>query len=139
KFAELCHENGLLVQNESAGPSRSASMSMDALKNLGRSDLPGAEFWLGIRHDEPDGLSEKLTYWTRRLDDGYNKVCKMVASAAHIYGKPLVSAESFTTYRHWMDAPATLKQSVDRAFCEGINRVLVHTSTATRPRDGKPG
>lgn len=139
KFAELCHENGLLVQNESAGPSRSASMSMDGMKNLGRSDLPTGEFWLGIKHDEPDGLSENLSYWTRRLDDGYNKVCKMVASAAHIYGKPLASAESFTTYRHWKDSPATLKQSTDRAFCEGINRILIHTSTATRPQDGKPG
>jgi hypothetical protein len=28
---------------------------------------------------------------------------------------------------------------LDRAYCEGINRIAIHTSTATRPHDGKPG
>ncbi|MDR2037141.1 MAG: glycosyl hydrolase [Bacteroidales bacterium] len=137
RFAELCHEHGLQVQNESAGPSRSGTMCMDTLKNLGRSDLPAGEFWLGIKHDQEGGL--KLPYGESRLERNQNKVTKMVASAAHIYGKNLVTTESYTTYRHWMDSPATLKQSTDRAFCEGVNRILVHTSTATRPEDGKPG
>ena len=139
RFAELCHENNLLVQNESAGPSRSGTMCMDGLKNLGRSDYPTGEFWLGIRHDEEGGLDEKLGYGPTRLEGGQNKVTKMVASAAHIYGKKYASAESFTSYRHWLDSPETLKPATDRAFCEGINRILIHTSTATRPEDGKPG
>lgn len=139
RFAQLCHENGLSVQNESAGPSRSGTMCMDGLKNLGRSDYPTGEFWLGIRHDEEGGLDEKLGYGTTRLEGGQNKVTKMVASASHIYGKKYASAESFTTYRHWLDSPETLKPATDRAFCEGINRILIHTSTATRPEDGKPG
>ncbi len=63
----------------------------------------------------------------------------MVASASHIYGKETASAEAFTSYRHWADAPAQLKQALDRAFCEGINRIAIHTSTASRPSDGKPG
>lgn len=137
RFAELCHGNGLLVQNESAGPSRSGTMCMDGLKNLGRSDLPAGEFWLGIKHDEEGGLD--LPYGQSRLERGQNKVTKMVASAAHIYGKNLVTAESYTTYRHWMDCPASLKQATDRAFCEGVNRLMIHTSTATRPEDGLPG
>lgn len=139
RFAELCHENGLQVQNESAGPSRSGTMCMDGLKNLGRSDYPTGEFWLGIRHDEEGGLDEQLGYGTTRLEGGQNKVTKMVASATHIYGKKYASAEAFTTYRHWLDSPETLKPATDRAFCEGINRMLIHTSTATRPEDGKPG
>ncbi|HMR19149.1 MAG TPA: glycosyl hydrolase, partial [Sphingobacterium sp.] len=139
KFAELCHANGLLVQNEAAGPSRSGTMCMDGLKNLGRSDLPAGEFWLGIRHDEEGGLSDTLSYGESRLEGGQNKVCKMVASAAHIYGKTLVSAEAYTSYRHWQDSPGSLKQATDRAFCEGINRIMIHTSSATRPKDGKPG
>ena len=137
RFAELCHQNGLLVQNESAGPSRSGTMCMDALKNLGRSDLPSGEFWLGIKHDEPGGLTG--TYGPTRLERGQNKVTKMVSSAAHIYGKNLVAAEAYTTYRHWSDSPASLKQSTDRAFCEGVNRLMIHTSTATCPEDGLPG
>lgn len=139
RFAELCHENGLLVQNESAGPSRSGTMCMDGLKNLGRSDYPTGEFWLGIRHDEEGGLDEKLGYGVTRLERGQNKVTKMVASAAHIYGKKFASAESFTSFRHWLDSPETLKPPTDRAFCEGINRMIIHTSTAQRPEDGKPG
>jgi hypothetical protein len=139
RFAELCHEHGLLVQNEAAGPSRSGTMCMDGLKNLGRSDVPMGEFWLGLKHDEEGGLDDSLSYGVSRLEDGQNKVTKMTASAAHIYGKKTASAEAFTSFRHWTDYPGSLKQATDRAFCEGINRLMIHTSTATRPEDGKPG
>lgn len=138
-FADLCHKNGLLVQNEAAGPSRSGSICMDGLKNLGRSDHPMGEFWLGPKHDEEGGLSDALPYGKTRLENGQNKVTKMAASAAHIYGKKTVSAEAFTSHRHWLDYPSSLKQALDRAFCEGVNRIFIHTSTATRPEDGKPG
>lgn len=138
-FAKRCHENGMLVRNEAAGPSRSGTMCMDALKNLGKSDLPTGEFWLGLKHDEEGGLDEKQSYGVTRLEGGQNKVTKMVASAAHLYGKKTASAESFTSFRHWLDYPGNMKQAADRAFCEGINHFLVHTSTATRPEDGKPG
>lgn len=139
RFAELCHQHGLQAQNEAAGPSRSGTICMDGLQNLGRSDRPMGEFWLGLRHDEPGGLDPALGYGTTRLEDNQNKVTKMAASAAHIYGRKTASAEAFTTYRHWKDSPATLKPAADRAFCEGINRLVVHASTATRPEDGQPG
>lgn len=141
-FAELCHNNGVLMQNESAGPSRSSTVSIDGLKNLGRSDFPMGEFWLGINHDKEGGLSEELSFGLTRIiggADGQNINTKMVASASHIYGKQTASAEAFTSYRHWADAPSNLKQALDRAFCEGINRIALHTSTASRPSDGKPG
>jgi hypothetical protein len=139
RFAELCHDHGLQVQNEAAGPSRSGTICLDGLKNLGRSDLPMGEFWLGLRHDEPGGLEPSLGYGVTRLEDNQNKVTKMAASAAHIYGRKTASAESFTTMRHWKDSPATLKPAADRAFCEGINRLFVHASTCTRAEDGQPG
>jgi hypothetical protein len=138
-FAELCHAQGLEVQNESAGPSRSGTMCMDGLKNLGRSDRPMGEFWLGLRHDQAGGEDPKLEYGVSRLEDGQNKVTKMVSSAAHTYGRRTASAEAFTTNRHWLDYPATLKPAADRAFCEGINRLIIHESTATRAADGLPG
>ncbi|PST83387.1 glycosyl transferase family 2 [Pedobacter yulinensis] len=139
RFAELCHEHGMLVQNESAGPSRSATVCLDGMKNLGRSDFPMGEFWLGITHEDEATLAADQPYGVSRLDSGYNKVTKMVASAAHTYGKKMVSAEAFTSMRHWLDYPGSLKQSLDRAFCEGVNRVAIHTLTASRPSDGKPG
>ncbi|TZF82815.1 glycosyl transferase family 2 [Pedobacter sp. BS3] len=138
-FADLCHRHGIQVQNEAAGPSRSGTMCMDGLKNLGRSDFPMGEFWLGTKHDDPSTLTPDQPYGVSRLDAGQNKVTKMVASAAHIYGRQTASAEAFTTYRHWLDYPGSLKQALDRAYCEGINRIVIHTSTATRPKDGKPG
>lgn len=139
RFAELCHQQGVLVQNESAGPSRSGTICLDGLKNLGRSDFPMGEFWLGPKHEDERTLADDQSYGVSRLDFGQNKVTKMVASAAHIYGKETASAEAFTSFRHWLDYPGSLKQALDRAFCEGINRIAIHTSTASRPKDGKPG
>ncbi|PTY05288.1 glycosyl transferase family 2 [Opitutaceae bacterium EW11] len=124
RLAELCHDAGLQVQNEAAGPSWSGTMCMDALENLGRSDQPMGEFW-------------QDNY--RFVQDGQNQVCKSVASAAHLYGRKTATAEAFTTFSHWSDAPSDLKPIADRAFCEGINRLVFHTSTASRPEDGKPG
>jgi len=139
RFADLCHEQGMLVQNEASGPSRSGTMCMDGLKNQGRSDLPMGEFWLGLHHEDESTLTDDKLYGTSRLDKGQNKVTKMAASAGHIYGHTIISAEAFTSFRHWLDYPGSLKQALDRAYCEGINRIAIHTSTATRPRDGKPG
>jgi hypothetical protein len=139
RFADLCHDAGILVQNEAAGPSRSGTICIDGLKNLGRSDFPMGEFWLGPNHEDESTLTDDKPYGVSRLDKGQNKVTKMVASAAHIYGRETVSAEAFTTMRHWLDYPGSLKQALDRAFCEGVNRIAIHTSTATRPTDGKPG
>lgn len=139
RFADLCHAEGVLMQNESAGPSRSGTICMDGLKNLGRSDFPMGEFWLGLTHEDESTLSDDQPYGISRLDKGQNKVTKMAASAAHIYGKATVSAEAFTSFRHWTDYPGSLKQALDRAYCEGVNRIAIHTSTASRPKDGKPG
>ena len=139
RFADLCHEHGMLVQNEASGPSRSGTMCMDGLKNQGRSDLPMGEFWLGPHHEDESTLTDDKPYGTSRLDKGQNKVTKMAATAGHVYGHNIISAEAFTSFRHWLDYPGSLKQALDRAYCEGINRIAIHTSTATRPRDGRPG
>jgi hypothetical protein len=139
RFADLCHKEGMFVQNESAGPSRSGTISLDGMKNLGRSDFPMGEFWLGNNHTDESTITSDKSYGVSRLDAGQNKVCKMVASASHIYGKETASAEAFTSMRHWTDYPGSLKQSLDRAFCEGINRIAIHTCTSQRPQDGAPG
>jgi len=108
---------------EAAGPSWSATVCSDALKNLGRCDVPMGEFWA-------DGTV---------TENGQNYVGKQTASAAHIYGRTKVAAEAFTSFGHWQNAPGHLKPIADRAFCEGINRFVFHTTTGTRPQDGKPG
>ncbi|MEX2235465.1 MAG: glycosylhydrolase-like jelly roll fold domain-containing protein [Cyclobacteriaceae bacterium] len=34
--------------------------------------------------------------------------------------------EAFTSYWDWQEGPANLKIIADRAFCEGMNRVVIH-------------
>ncbi|MDR1817305.1 MAG: hypothetical protein LBR07_03835 [Puniceicoccales bacterium] len=65
-----------------------------------------------------------------------------MASAAHIYGRPLVPAEAFTAFPNdrWATHPATYKPIGDRAFCEGANHFLFSTfSHQPRPEMPAPG
>ncbi len=122
-LAELTHRHQMELAAEAAGPSWSGTLCMDGLKNLGRTDRPRGEFWMDLFKE-----------------NNQSKVGKQTATAAHIYGRKTASAEAFTSFRgHWQDSPVTMKSVGDMAFCEGINRFLFHTWTATRPQDGKPG
>jgi hypothetical protein len=124
RLTEISNQHGMLSESESAGPSWSGTVCIDALKNLGRVDRPMGEFWNGkafVDHNDQ------------------NYVCKQTASAAHIYGKRIATAESFTNTSHWLEYPEILKPLADRAFCEGINRISFHTQTLQRQEDGKPG
>lgn len=111
--------NALLV-SESGGPGPPVwdTCPVDALKALGNVSVPRGEFW--IRHRNMFLIKE-------------------ISSAAHIYGKRIVDAESFTTWRRWKDAPFEMKKIVDRAFCEGLNNITFHTFSSTNPEDGLPG
>ncbi|MCF8222056.1 MAG: hypothetical protein K9J25_02835 [Bacteroidales bacterium] len=108
----------LVAEAGGPGPPIWNTCPVDALKALGNVTIPRGEFW--IRH--------------RNMF-----LVKEVASASHIYGKKFVDAESFTTWRRWKDSPYALKKVVDRAFCEGLNYVTIHTFASTNPEDGLPG
>lgn len=122
RFTELAHARNCLNQSEAAGPCYPKTMPLDALKNLGRCDIPMGEFW----QDNNWGGNGPII-------NG-----KQTASAAHIYGKRLVAAEAFTSFLQWADSPASLKPTADRAFCEGFNWLFIF-STATQQGDGTPG
>jgi hypothetical protein len=122
RLSELAASRGIVQQSEAGGPCCPKVMAMDALANLGRCAIPMGEFW-------QDGI------W---VESDQNKNGKQTASAAHIYGKPIVAAEAFTSMVHWVDSPASLKPTADRAFCEGFNRFFIF-STATHSDDGIPG
>ncbi|MDX1285814.1 MAG: glycosyl hydrolase, partial [Draconibacterium sp.] len=56
-----------------------------------------------------------------------NIECKSGSSAAHIYGKPVTSAEAFTASgRAYLRHPALLKKRGDWSFTEGINHFVLH-------------
>lgn len=111
--------NAQLV-SESGGPGPPVwdTCPVDALKALGSVSVPRGEFWIKHRN---------------------MFLIKEVSSASHIYGKKLVDAESFTTWRRWKDSPFDMKKEVDRAFCEGLNNITFHTFASTNPEDGLPG
>lgn len=129
-FGDLCHKYGMKVGNEAGGPNDIPPQ--DVLKNLGRCDIPAGEFW--VNYTAPD------KYNTDRL---LRLNLKQTASAAHIYGKKQAMAEAFTQMEpdrtHWSMGPADLKPYANDAFCEGINRFMLHQSTCQPPSDGKPG
>ncbi len=92
----------------------------DTLLNKSKVDIPMGEFWVRDLHP-------RLMY----LQD-----VRGAASAAHIYGQPIVAAEAFTG--GGFESPATLKQVADYWFSHDINRLVFHTS-AHQPTDEPPG
>ena len=131
-FAELCHQNGMTMGSEAGGPNDIPPI--DALKNLGRCDFVAGEFWVNGHYKAANGYNNNR--WLRLN-------LKQTATAAHIYGKRIVMAEAFTQqephYTHWSLGPAELKPYANDAFCEGINKIMLHQSTCQPPSDGKPG
>ena len=56
-----------------------------------------------------------------------NIECKSASSAAHIYGKPVISAEAFTASgKAFLRHPALLKKRGDWSYTEGINHFVLH-------------
>jgi hypothetical protein len=52
---------------------------------------------------------------------------KVVSSGAHLYGRPLVSAESLVwAGRDWMTTPRKAKAAVDKLFTAGVNHLVFH-------------
>lgn len=122
RLSALAESKGLVQQSEAGGVCHPKIMAMDCLKNLGRCAIPMGEFW-------QDGA------W---MEANQNKNGKQTSSAAHLYGKKIAAAEAFTSFIHWVDTPANLKPTADRAFCEGFNHFFIFSS-ATRSEDGFPG
>lgn len=119
---ETAHAAGLTVESEAGGPGPPIhQVPVDALLAQGTVDSVRGEFW-------PDRM-ENSAIW----------VVKETASAAHIYGKKRVHMEAFTASNHWQEGPVDLKPAADRAFAEGMNHVVWHTSSHQPPLAGKPG
>jgi hypothetical protein len=115
---ETASEYGLKLVAEAGGPGWPLhQVPVDALRAQGALDIPRGEFWKGRQT------------W----------VVKETASAAHIYGQPLVQMEAFTSFRHWQDGPRDIKEIADRAFCDGANHFVWHTMPHVPEQAGKPG
>ncbi len=56
-------------------------------------------------------------------------------------GKPLLIAEAFTCWplSAWSDSPADIKRVCDKAFCSGVNRMMLHAGAANPWPNVEPG
>lgn len=122
-FSQKAHALGLGIHPESGGPHAGP---MDALRNLGISDVPMGEFW------SPSAQ--------HRVEDFQRFFVKQTTSAANTYGRRVSLAEAFTNIgRHWQHDPRSLKSTFDRAACEGHNLTMWHTFPASPEGRGMPG
>ncbi|HTQ09220.1 MAG TPA: glycosyl hydrolase [Fimbriimonadaceae bacterium] len=107
---QLARAHGIRLSTEAYG-----DMTMDDLAYAGRADEPMSEFWTwNGQMTDPEGNSLPYVY--------------EMSSAAHIYGKPILGAESFTSddserWRYW---PGVIKSLGDFEFARGVNRFVFH-------------
>ncbi|HVU45130.1 MAG TPA: glycosyl hydrolase [Terracidiphilus sp.] len=123
-FAQLAAHVGLGTHSESGGPH---GVPIDALETFRNSSFPQTEFWaMSDRH---------------RVTDEERFFVKEASSAAHIYGKPFVAAEGFTSLGlPWSESPGlNLKPTFDQALTEGLNRLYWHEFTSEPQEFGLPG
>lgn len=103
------------------------------LENYGHSGFPGEFLQYGGRADLIAG-----EFWSTG-DLGPMEI-RGASSAAHIYGKAIVSAEAFTSAsRLFGTTPALLKRRGDWAMTEGINHYTLHVAMHQPWDDRKPG
>lgn len=126
---DICHQHGLLLSSESGGPGPPLHyVPTEDLKALGSVDIMRGEFW-----------NKQSEYFDENGND-LLQVVRNIASAAHIYGHKVVEMESFTSHlKHWQERPLELKKLADRAFCEGMTRVVYHTMPHSPKEAGIPG
>jgi len=103
------------------------------LENYGHWGFPGEFLQYGGQSDEVAG-----EFWSE--GDLGNIENRAASSAAHIYGKRKVSAESFTAAgKTFARYPAMFKERGDRFFAEGINNSLLHLFIHQPYEDKRPG
>ena len=117
-ISKYLRKEGIGIYGEASGVS--LEILEDALLCKKFMEIPMGEFWVKALHP-------KLMYF---------QDIRGAASAAHVYGKKIAAAEAFTG--GGFESPFTLKRIADYWFCQGINRLVFHTS-AHQPLDDKPG
>ena len=103
--ADWARNRGLVSRAQSYG------MDIDIIRALGANTIPETEqLWAG----------------------GSDLGLKMASSAAALYGRPLVSAESFVwIQRDWTTTARKLKAATDKLLLAGVNHIIYHGTPYT--------
>ena len=132
KSKEICNQYGLKINSEAGGPGYPLyNGPAEPLKAQGALDIPRGEFW----------VNHPRFYMDDNGKDSIDilRVVKEVSAASHIYEKGIVEEEAFTSFQHWQEGPFDIKPQGDRAFCEGMNRVVFHGFSHNITGSGFPG
>ena len=118
RFTRFAHEHGALSRIQAHGTWG------DILRVYATADIPEGETFGDHRTLEVNTIHRRLA-----------------ASAAHVYGKPLISNETFT----WLKRPRftetleEMKAAVDAVFLDGMNMIVNHGYAYSPEKAGKRG
>jgi hypothetical protein len=113
RMSELAKDNGLSVTYET-GPGD--VVPADIMEYFKYADVPMCEFWQPMS----DGFVGSINF----------KPIKPTASAARLYGKPRVAAESFTNISlSWDEHLDMLKEAANINSVQGVSHYVFHTYT----------
>ena len=113
RMATLAKEQGLSIAYETAAGD---VFPTDIMRYFKYADVPMCEFW----HPTMTNYVGSLNF----------KPVKPTASAARLYGKPRVAAESFTSFNlTWDEHWSMLKEIANFHFVEGVTHNVFHTYT----------
>ena len=119
-WTRWAHSHGAQIRNQSHGSPTNildlyAIVDIPECESFGRSDLP-------IPGLHPTG--------PMRRSDADPAVLKFASSAAHLSGKPLISAETLTWLtQHFHTSLSVAKPEIDQMLAAGVNHVFFHGAT----------
>ena len=113
RIRRWCQQHGVVLEAQAGGPH---TIPNEPLQSQGSVDVPMGEFWSGS--------------WT---------FVRPTASAAHTYGRRLVSLESFTGEPGFRVRPGEMKPRVDEAFLLGGNYLNIAVTDYSPKEAGRPG
>lgn len=124
-WTRWAHSHGAKIRNQSHGSPANiidlyAIVDIPECESFGRSELniPGLHPTGDSRHSDADPA-----------------VLKFASSAAHIAGKPLVSAETLTWLtEHFHTSLSVAKPEIDQMLAAGVNHIFFHGATYS-PKD----
>ncbi len=124
RYTELAHQKGLYTSAQ-CGYGTMPHQHIDGLAAYGRVDIPESEFWIN---------STCMTTKSYFCDP-----TRTASSAAHIYNKKVVSAESFTAANGFYESPDYWKTTADREFCKGLNHLMLSEFSHQFDVNARPG
>ncbi len=111
-MTRLAHEKGMTVSYETAAGDIFPADPMEFYKYA---DVPMTEYWQPFHNF---------------LANRNYKPIRATASAARMYGKPRVSAESFTSFElTWDEHLSMLREVANQNMLEGVTHTVFHTYT----------